>query len=55
VPGGCYVRPDGIASIKGYPKIGKPSRAARNPDTARQLWDVSTRLTGAGSALLSAV
>lgn len=54
VPGGSYVGPDGIASIKGYPKIGKPSRAARNSDTARQLWDISSRLTGAGSALLNA-
>jgi hypothetical protein len=55
VPGGSYVGPDGMASIKGYPKIGKPSRAARNAGMARQLWDVSSRLTGAGSALLSAV
>ena len=55
VPGGSYVGPDGIASIRGYPKIGKPSRAARNAGTARQLWDASSLLTGAGSALLSAV
>lgn len=55
VPGGSYVGPDGIASIKGYPKIGKPSRAARDADTARQLWDVSSLLTGVGSTLLNAV
>lgn len=54
VPGGSYVGPDGVGSIKGYPKIGKPSRAARDADTGRQLWDVSSCLTGAGSALLSA-
>ncbi|HEY2313517.1 MAG TPA: hypothetical protein VGH96_07880 [Streptosporangiaceae bacterium] len=54
VPGGSYVGPDGIASIKGYPKIGKPSRVIRDAETARQLWDVSSRLTGTGSALLSA-
>lgn len=54
VPGGSYVGPDGIASIKGYPKIGKPSRVTRDAETARQLWDVSSRLTGTGSALLSA-
>ena len=49
VPGGSYVGPDGIGSIKGYPKIGQPSRAARDAETARQLWDVSSRLTGTGS------
>jgi NAD(P)-dependent dehydrogenase (short-subunit alcohol dehydrogenase family) len=54
VPGGCYVGPDGIASIKGYPKIGKPSRAYRNAETARQLWDVASGLTGVGSALVTA-
>ena len=54
VPGGSYVGPDGLASIKGYPKIGKPSRADRDAETDRQLWDVSSRLTGAGSAPLSA-
>ncbi len=54
VPGGSYVGPDGIGSIKGYPKIGKPSRAARNAETARRLWDVSSRLTGVGLALLIA-
>jgi NAD(P)-dependent dehydrogenase (short-subunit alcohol dehydrogenase family) len=46
VPGACYVGPDGLAGIKGYPKIGKPSRAARNADTATRLWELSAQLTG---------
>ena len=54
VPGGSYVGPDGIGSIKGYPRVGKPSRAARNAETARELWDLSSRLTGAAWALRSA-
>ncbi|MCU1530053.1 MAG: short-chain dehydrogenase/reductase, partial [Frondihabitans sp.] len=48
-----YVGPDGFASIKGYPKVRKPSRTARNPVTARTLWDVSAALTGTGSPLPS--
>ena len=49
VPGASYVGPNGLASIKGYPKVRKPSGAARNPATARALWDVSASLTGTGS------
>jgi NAD(P)-dependent dehydrogenase (short-subunit alcohol dehydrogenase family) len=51
VPGGSYVGPDGIAGIRGYPRIGRPSRAARDAGTARRLWEVSAQLTGTGSAL----
>ena len=49
VPGGSYIGPNGIAAIKGYPKIGKPSKAARNAETARQLWELSTQLTDTGT------
>lgn len=45
VPGGSYVGPDGLASIKGYPKVRQPSRAARDTDRAAQLWAKSAELT----------
>ncbi len=51
VPGGSYVGPDGIGGVKGHPTLGKPSRRARDPRLARELWDVASRLTGTGSAL----
>jgi NAD(P)-dependent dehydrogenase (short-subunit alcohol dehydrogenase family) len=44
--GGTYVGPDGVAERGGHPKIVKPSRAARDKETARRLWDVSADLTG---------
>jgi NAD(P)-dependent dehydrogenase (short-subunit alcohol dehydrogenase family) len=44
--GGAYVGPDGIAEQRGHPKLVRPNRAARDPDTARRLWDVSEELTG---------
>ncbi|MGH3729120.1 MAG: oxidoreductase [Micromonosporaceae bacterium] len=46
LPGGSYVGPDGWMELRGYPTVVKPSRAARDPDTARRLWHVSEELTG---------
>lgn len=46
LPGGTYVGPDGIAEARGHPKIVSASGAARNPETARRLWDASEELTG---------
>ena len=46
IPGGSYVGPDGPGAVKGHPRVGKLSRAAHDPDTARQLWDLTARLTG---------
>jgi NAD(P)-dependent dehydrogenase (short-subunit alcohol dehydrogenase family) len=46
VPGGSYVGPDGFASIKGYPKVRLPSRAARDADTARALWTETNKIVG---------
>ncbi len=46
VPGASYVGPDGFASIKGLPKIRKPSRAARDRDRAKTLWSQAATLTG---------
>lgn len=45
IPGGSYVGPDGIGAIKGHPKIGTPSKTARNEALAQQLWSASERLT----------
>jgi NAD(P)-dependent dehydrogenase (short-subunit alcohol dehydrogenase family) len=45
--GGTYAGPDGAGELRGHPKVVQPSRAARNEDTARRLWDVSEELTGA--------
>lgn len=46
VPGGSYVGPDGFASVKGYPTVRQPSRAARDVATARALWDRTQELLG---------
>ncbi len=46
VPGGSYVGPDGPASIKGYPKVRRPSRTARNEKLARDLWDETNKVVG---------
>lgn len=46
VASGDYYGPGGFQQIGGYPvKVGC-RRAARDPQTAAQLWDVSERLTG---------
>lgn len=50
VPGGSYVGPDGLASIKGYPTIRRPSRTARNENLARDLWDETNKVVGADLA-----
>jgi NAD(P)-dependent dehydrogenase (short-subunit alcohol dehydrogenase family) len=51
ISGGSYVGPDGLGSIKGYPAVRKPSRAAQDPDNARALWDATAELTGTGAQL----
>ncbi|KGM12938.1 oxidoreductase [Cellulomonas bogoriensis] len=45
VPGGSYVGPAGVLQ-RGAPAVVGRSRAARDGDLARRLWDVSERLTG---------
>ena len=44
--GGTYVGPDGIGEQRGHPKPVGSSGAARDEDTARQLWELSEELTG---------
>ena len=46
VPGGSYIGPDGYRNMRGYPAIGVPSKRAHDADVARQLWDLSARVTG---------
>lgn len=46
IPGGSYVGPGGLLGVRGYPKIGRPSRKAFDIQSARDLWRASERLTG---------
>jgi NAD(P)-dependent dehydrogenase (short-subunit alcohol dehydrogenase family) len=46
LPGGSFVGPDGFQEMRGEPKLVKSTRAARDPETALRLWEVSERLTG---------
>ncbi len=54
LPGGSFVGPDGFQEMRGEPTLVKPTRAARDPETARRLWDVSEELTGVRFALAPA-
>jgi hypothetical protein len=49
VPGNAYVGPDGLFSFTGYPLIRRPGRGGRNPAVAKQLWQATATLTGAGA------
>lgn len=44
--GGAYYGPDGYREIRGHPTTAKPSRAARDTDTAARVWEVTAELTG---------
>jgi NAD(P)-dependent dehydrogenase (short-subunit alcohol dehydrogenase family) len=46
VAGGEYFGPDGIGGSRGYPTRAQTTKAARDPDLAARLWDVSEELTG---------
>lgn len=49
VPGNSDIGPDGAGSIKGNPKVRRPSKTARDPETALKLWGLTARLTGVGA------
>jgi NAD(P)-dependent dehydrogenase (short-subunit alcohol dehydrogenase family) len=51
VEGGTYIGPDGIGEFRGHPHVASPTRAARDEDTGRRLWEVSEELTGVRFAL----
>ncbi len=44
--GGEYYGPGGLFETSGPPVRNEPSRASRDPETARRLWDLSIELTG---------
>jgi NAD(P)-dependent dehydrogenase (short-subunit alcohol dehydrogenase family) len=46
IPSGSYVATDGFQHLRGYPEVTEAPKAARDAGLARQLWDVSARLTG---------
>jgi len=46
LPGGAYVGPDGLFEQRGHPKLVRSTAAARDPDAARRLWELSEELTG---------
>jgi NAD(P)-dependent dehydrogenase (short-subunit alcohol dehydrogenase family) len=46
IPGGSYVGPDGLGEARGHPTLVTASSAARDPEVARRLWELSERLTG---------
>ena len=49
VNGNAYVGPNGFGSIKGNPKVRKPSTAGLDPEAASKLWSaVSTRVRVSG-------
>jgi NAD(P)-dependent dehydrogenase (short-subunit alcohol dehydrogenase family) len=54
VPPGAYVGPDGLGEQHGHPTLVGRSAAARNPDTARRLWERSEQLTGVSFPLVRA-
>jgi NAD(P)-dependent dehydrogenase (short-subunit alcohol dehydrogenase family) len=43
--GGTYIGPDSFREQRGHPTIVQPSGRARDPESARRLWEVSERLT----------
>jgi hypothetical protein len=46
VRGGQYFGPDRLFAMRGHPRQIPFVRAARDPETARRLWEVSEKLTG---------
>jgi NAD(P)-dependent dehydrogenase (short-subunit alcohol dehydrogenase family) len=44
--GGTFCGPDGFLEQRGHPKPVAPSRAARDEQVARRLWEVSEEMTG---------
>ena len=46
LPGTTYVGPGGPGEARGYPVIVGTSKLARDPDTARRLWEIAERATG---------
>ena len=45
VEGGQFIGPDGFNEYRGSPTVVQPAARARDPETARRLWQVSEELT----------
>ncbi len=45
VAGGSYIGPARLRNLRGYPALGVPSNRAHDGEVARQLWELSARLT----------
>lgn len=54
VPGDSFVGPDGFMEQRGHPKLVGRTRAAKDTDVARGLWELSERLTGVPSGVVAA-
>ena len=46
VPANSFAGPDGLLEMRGKPKLVGRSKAAKDADVARRLWDASEELTG---------
>ena len=46
VQGNDYYGPGGFQEISGYPKKVEPAEHAKKEDVAKNLWDVSEKMTG---------
>lgn len=51
LPGDTYIGPDGMFEMRGHPKAVDRSGAAKDAETARELWELSEQLTGVSFAL----
>ena len=51
LPGNTFVGPDGFLQLRGWPTLVGRASAARDAETARSLWAMSERLTGASFPL----
>ncbi len=54
VPGDSFAGPDGFLETRGKPKLVGRSKAAKDAEVARRLWDASEALTGVPFALSAA-
>jgi NAD(P)-dependent dehydrogenase (short-subunit alcohol dehydrogenase family) len=54
LPGDSFAGPDGLMEMRGKPKLVGRSKAARDADAARRLWDASEELTGVRFGLAAA-
>jgi NAD(P)-dependent dehydrogenase (short-subunit alcohol dehydrogenase family) len=48
---GAYVGPDGFQELRGHPNLCGRSGAAKDPEKARALWELSEQLTGVSFGL----